>query len=410
LHQRSVFRRGSASRLLLAGLSAFAFQFPAGALELNVPGEPIQVHGFVSQGFIKTNANNYLAESTRGSFEFTEVGLNFSKELTDRLRVGVQLFARRLGPLDGFDANFDWFYLDYRWADWLGIRAGRVKLPFGLYNEINDIDSARVPILLPQSIYPTANRDFLLAQTGGEIYGRVSLASAGALEYRAYGGTLFLRSTTPPNSPYQIGKLNAPYVVGGRILWETPLEGLRVGGSLQALRLDADFFFNPSIFGPLQAAGTLPPDFTGKVGVQIPAILWVGSAEYSSGALLLAAEYSRWYVQATSTQSVLFPNISTMVSERFYGMLAYRVKPWLHPGLYYSGYYTDVQNRSGRANMQHDAAATLRFDINEYWLLKLEGHFMYGTAALDPTLNHDRPLTDLQKTWGVLLVKTTAHF
>ncbi len=401
---------GTLPRLHIAALCALAFQAPAGALELSLIGEPIQVHGFASQGFIKTTDNNYLAESKRGSFEFTEVGLNFTKALTDKLRLGVQLFARRLGPLDGFDAKFDWFYLDYHWADWLGVRAGRVKLPFGLYNDINDIDSARVPILLPQSIYPTSNRDFLLAQTGGEIYGRVSLSLAGALEYRAYAGTIFLPSTTPPNSPYQLGKLNAPYVVGGRILWETPLEGLRVGGSLQALRLDADFFFNQSIYGPLQMAGGLPPDFTGKVSAKIPAILWVGSAEYSAGALLLAAEYSRWYVQVTSSQPILFPNISTMVSERFYGMLAYRVKQWLYPGLYYAGYYTNVGNRSGRDNMQHDVAATLRFDINEYWLLKLEGHFMHGTAALDSSLNDGRRLSDLATNWGVLLVKTTAYF
>ncbi len=402
--------RGNLSRLRVAGLCALAFHAPASAFELSVPGEPIEVHGFASQGFIKTTDNNYLAESKRSSFEFTEVGLNFTKELTDRLRLGVQLFARRLGPLDGFDAKFDWFYLDYRWADWLGIRAGRVKLPFGLYNEINDIDSARVPILLPQSIYPTSNRDFLLAQTGGEIYGRVSLSLAGALEYRTYAGTIFLQSTTQPNSPYQVGKLNAPYVVGGRILWESPLEGLRVGGSLQALRLDADLFFDQSLYGPLRMAGALPPDFTGKVSAEIPAILWVGSAEYSAGALLLAAEYSRWYVQATSTQSVLFPNISTMVSERFYGMLAYRVKQWFHPGLYYSGYYTNIGNRSGRENMQHDVAATLRFDINQYWLVKLEGHFMHGTAALDPSLNDNRRLSDLQANWGLLLLKTTAYF
>ena len=31
--------------------------------------------------------------------------------------------------------------------------------------------------------------------------------------------------------------------------------------------------------------------------------------------------------------------------------------------------------------MQHDVAATLRFDINSHWLVKLEGHYMTGTAA-----------------------------
>ena len=96
----------------------------------------------------------------RGSFEFAEVGINFTKALSDRLRLGVQLFARDLGPIGNYDAKFDWFYLDYRLSDWLGLRAGRVKLPFGLYNEINDVDAARVPILLPQSVYSTRNRDY----------------------------------------------------------------------------------------------------------------------------------------------------------------------------------------------------------------------------------------------------------
>src|SRR5262249_32905537 len=129
----------------------------------------LEVHGFISPGFIVSTDNNYLSESKHGSFKLSEVGLNFTKPLTETLRAGIQLFARDLGRSGNYSAKFDWYYLDYRWRDWLGIRAGRVKVPFGLYNDINDIDPARVPILLPQSVYPVTNRDFLLAQTGGEL-------------------------------------------------------------------------------------------------------------------------------------------------------------------------------------------------------------------------------------------------
>jgi hypothetical protein len=285
-----------------------------------------------------------------------------------------------------------------------------VKLPFGLYNEINDIDSARVPILLPQSIYPTENRDFLLAQTGGELYGRLGLSTAGVLDYRFYGGTLFFQPSPSPNSLFQIGKLSTPYVVGTRFLWETPLEGLRAGGSVQALRLDIDLFYNQSIWGPLQAMGQLPIDFTGKVSAQIPAVLWVGSVEYSAQDLLLAAEYSRWHVSASSTQPALFPNSSTMASERFYGLASYRFRKWFQTGVYYSALYPNVDRRAGRENMQHDFAATLRFDINAQWLWKVEGHYMHGTAALSSTLNNDKPMSQLKQDWAVLLVKTTAYF
>src|SRR5690606_4253673 len=38
----------------------------------------LQLHGFVSQGFIYSIGNNYLARSRKGSFEMTEAALNLS--------------------------------------------------------------------------------------------------------------------------------------------------------------------------------------------------------------------------------------------------------------------------------------------------------------------------------------------
>ena len=124
---------------------------------------PVEIHGFVSQGFIASSGSNYLADSKQGSFEFSEVGINFSKQLTDRMRVGMQLFTHDLGPLGNYRTRFDWFYLDYRFWDWFGVRAGRTKLPFGLYNESSDIDAARVPVLLPSQFiqYPIVNSCYL---------------------------------------------------------------------------------------------------------------------------------------------------------------------------------------------------------------------------------------------------------
>ncbi|HEY3821334.1 MAG TPA: hypothetical protein VGL81_29410 [Polyangiaceae bacterium] len=354
----------------------------------------VEVHGFVSQGFIATKSNNYLdTDTTHGSFQFSEVGINFTKSITDKLRLGVQLFAQDFGTTGSYDIKADWFYVDYHWRDWLGFRAGRVKIPFGLYNEVQDIDSARVAVLLPQSVYPEQNRNYLLAQTGAEIYGYGKLGDAGALEYRLYGGTIFLDLTTPPGSPYQFQSLNVPYLAGGRLLWETPLEGLRVGGSAQTLRIDATVL-----------------DGSMSAGLQLPAVLWVGSAEYVHGDLLLAAEYSRWIIGENTTNPAVLPSAPAVTSERAYVMATYRAARWLAPGLYYALQFPNVDQRSGRENQQHDVATTLRFDINDNWLFKLEGHYMFGTAGLDPTLNNNTPLNALQQSWGVLLVKTTAYF
>jgi hypothetical protein len=395
---------------------ALAFESRAAAQQASEEtADPLalQVHGFVSPGFIVSTNNNYLSESKRGSFEFAEVGINFTKPITDDLRVGVQLFARDLGRTGNYNAKFDWFYLDYHFRDWLGLRAGRVKIPFGLYNEINDIDAARVPILLPQSVYPVNSRDFLLAQTGGELYGRLQLNRAGVLDYRAYGGTIFVQADIAPGAPYAISRLTVPYLVGGRVLWETPVEGLRAGGSVQYLHLDADVQFNAAAWTPLVMSGDLPMDFTGLVKTTIPALLWVGSVEYARDALLIAAEYSRWHTKIESDTPSLFPGptVSTSAtSERAYVMGSYRVASWIVPGMYYSLYFPDVRQRTGRAARQHDVAATLRFDVNDHWLVKLEGHFMHGTAALESRINENKQLAQLADNWWVFMVKTTAYF
>jgi hypothetical protein len=43
-------------------------------------------------------------------------------------------------------------------------------------------------------------------------------------------------------------------------------------------------------------------------------------------------------------------------------------------------------------------------------LLKLEGHYMSGTATLDPALNDDTPRSELARDWGAFFAKTTAYF
>jgi hypothetical protein len=313
----------------------------------------------------------------------------------------LQLFSRDLGGPGSYKINADWFYLDYRWRDWLGVRAGRVKIPFGLYNDIADIDAARVPVLLPQSVYPTQNRDFLLAQTGVEVYGYVDLDAAGTLDYRAYAGTIFLDIGDAVSSgALQLKHLWTRYIAGGRVLWETPVPRLRIGGTLQALQLDTQFLYA----GP-DADPTKPRFFE----LDLPVVLWVASAEYATDDLTLTAEYSRWHIRSRSSATAVVPN-SSSESERAYVMVSYRVAPWLQPAAYYAVTFPNISNRSGRANQQHDVAATLRFDINPSWLLKLEGHYMKGTASLSASLNNGTPPAALPEDWTVFLVKSTAYF
>ena len=286
-----------------------------------------------------------------------------------------------------------------------------MKIPFGLYNDTSDIDAARVPVLLPQSVYPLTSR-FLLAQTGAEIYGYADLRRAGALEYRIYGGTLFIDLPNQAGAPIPITKIAVPYVFGGRLLWETPIEGLRFGGSIQPLRLDLNLLLPASAMAPAT-----------PVTYGISAVLSVVSIEYAAHDLLLAVEYGRWRIKRRKQRSdaVSCPRPPVVWQERGYAMAAYRLKTRLQVGLYYSVLFPDVDKLNlwdatiaskshGRADLQLDGAASLRFDINPHWLVKVEGHYMHGTAGLDPALNGNTPRPAMTEDWGVFLVKTTAYF
>ncbi len=388
-------------RALGAVIVAASIGSPANAAELDDAPSPsaVAVHAFVSQGYIKSTGNDYLVQSKgAGSFDYSEAGINFTAQLTDNFRVGIQLFANELGKLGQYATSADWYYLDYHLRDTFGIRAGRLKMPLGFYGDIADIDAARVPVLLPSGVYPAVNRDLLLAQTGGEIYGHLRAGLLGALDYRLFGGSLQIVLPSQAGSPTQISNYAVPYVGGGRVLWETPLEGLRVGLTGVALRAKASAVF--------PGAGTPAPMLNESEDLYYG----IGSIEYAVHDLLLQAEFASSRAALTTDNPTTFPN-RLVVSEAGYGLAAYRVRRWLEPGVYYSLAYFDrnLGAEQDDRNVQHDLAATLRFDVNTFWIVKVEGHFMHGTELINGGDIMADVLTN-PVNWGVFLIKTTGYF
>ena len=121
--------------------------------------EGFQVHGFLSQGyFLTSNHNNLFGDSTHGgSLGFTEIGVNVSWVPRPDVQLAIQGLSRRAGGAAEGEPELDFALLDYAAVETadrrLGARVGRVRLPFGLYNDARDVPFTRPSILLPQSIY-----------------------------------------------------------------------------------------------------------------------------------------------------------------------------------------------------------------------------------------------------------------
>jgi hypothetical protein len=378
---------------------------------LEVP--TIDIHGFVSEGGFVSTANNAIGHSKRGSLEFFETGLNVSTEVVDQLRVGVQLFFRREGSLRDSAPQIDWAFLDYRAKPWLGLRAGVIRMPFGLYNEYSDIDAARLPILLPQSIYPVRNREALLSHTGLALYGNHPVGALGELDYQAWLGTLSVPANALELNGASLDEVDTRYVTGAQLFWQPPVDGLRLGATLVRASIDFQLTLDADQVAALIAAGLVPADYDGRLTIsQKPTQFWILSGEWIHDDWLVAAEYSRATKHQRTTLPDLLPTIDED-AELLYAMVTYRLTSALETGVYYSVTSLDAHDRDGSdahwANAynayQRDHAAMLRWDVNDHWLWKAEAHVIDGTAEL---LSAPNPKP--QHYWGLFLFRTTVTF
>jgi hypothetical protein len=186
-------------------------------------------------------------------------------------------------------------------------------------------------------------------------------------------------------------KFNVPYAFGARLLWDTRVTGLRAGASFLNLRLDTVAFL------PMGMTATIQNNTT----------FGVAFLEWALRALTLTAEYSRGHSKQESVVPTANLNVT---SESGYVMAALVATPWLQTAVYYGLGFPDVHRRVGLANQQHDLTGTLRFDLNRYWLIKLEGHYMVGTAGLNNPLRLGPPPLNPATHWAVFLLKTTVYF
>jgi hypothetical protein len=134
----------------------------------------VQVHGFFSQGYAVSDNNNYLTmQTSRGTAQMTDGGINLTWRINDKLRVGVQVYDHYIGDLGKGRVSLDWALLDYRFRDWLGFRGGKVKTPLGLFTDSQDQEFLYPWALLPQAVYPLDLRETNSAHTGGDLYGDI---------------------------------------------------------------------------------------------------------------------------------------------------------------------------------------------------------------------------------------------
>ena len=125
------------------------------------PAYAIQFDGFFTVGAAinnDSNDNTYIGSlGDRGitqdvTFETdTRFGIQMTSEVSDNMSVVAQLLGS--GTHGNFDAVIEWAYADYEFADWISLRAGKIKQPVYLVNDYVEVGYAYPWIRPPVEVY-----------------------------------------------------------------------------------------------------------------------------------------------------------------------------------------------------------------------------------------------------------------
>jgi hypothetical protein len=365
---RTAVVRATMAAVVLAGATSASAQS-----SFTVADKEVQVHGSVQQGFVFSSGNNFLTMKSRdGSGAMTDGAFNLSSQLTSKLRVGAQVYTRNIGDLGNGALQIDWAFADVKVNSKFGVRAGKVKTALGLYNDTQDMEFLHTWALLPQGVYPLDLRSVTIAHVGVDAYGRLPLNEMGSVQYTVYGG--FIQDDTNGGYRYGIEDQGMRFTrdiesrgAGFDLRWSAPIDGLTAGYSLLQTKVGV---------GVQLVTPPIP------VEVDIPVSRRQALfGEYQYDKLKVAAEWRQESMEQELTPAIAPP--STITARGWFASGAYRVHERVELGTYHSRYVADVALPSAADdNHINDTAVATRVDLNRFWHVKVEGHFLDGNGNI----------------------------
>jgi hypothetical protein len=375
----------------------------------------IHIHGFISQGYMISDRNNYLADSHGGTLEFNDAAINFSRQLYPNFHIGCQLYTRDIGDVGNNKIEIDWAFADFRMTDLVGFRLGKIKIPHGLYNETRDIDMLRTFIFLPP-VYYDISRSTINALNGVDIYGNYQFETIGNIEYQILNGVKRIETDSGwsrymERRGMDITRFESGYTGCGKLTWSPNIEGLRLGVTNIFFDINADAETNQF---PLSAQYRIDgPDLRYQLS---NFNIMVNYVEYTLQEMIFAAEYMtfRGDLVIKTLSSEMEPIVFNVPikTDALYLSMTYRLKNNFEIGGYYAVFWPDASDKNGKLQTQDyigwhkEAAICFRFDITNSIAFKTETHLIDGGALMMPQDNPD----GVEQRTALLLLKLSYSF
>ncbi len=315
----------------------------------------ISINGFGHQSWVKTDTNTYIvANSADGSVRDYVMGLTFTAKPSDRVYVRAQILH---GP-DGL--NLDWGFGEYHFNDNVGFKAGKVKLPFGLYTQTMDVKALQPFAFLPGIYFYGVN-----SYNGFGLFGSHELENGWGGEVELYGG----------ESPTAAGDGTLEDFVGGQVWVTPPVDGLKFGAGYWQMNL--------------RVAGW----------PELPVSIVMPSLEYVGDKLFLRGEAN------------IIKLDKEKESKSFYVEAGYMVHALIQPVARWTHAVDD--NFDADLNTTTEDEDAIGIGINffpaEGMVVKLENHFVTGNSSLEASQRNGWNLTPDDK-WNLTALSVAFMF
>jgi hypothetical protein len=334
---------------LIVGVTALACLLAGGggAYAQTVPGwmSKVSIHGYASQAYAVSEDHPIFGIPTSGTAEYRDLALQFRYDPNRRNAVVVQFRHERFGlRRTDDDVQLAWAFYQRNVSDRLSLKAGRIPLPLGIFNEAAGAATTS-PFFRPaQEFYDL----HYTSRTVDGVMGSASLGRPGpgawSFDVDAYFGRWALDQWDLEQ------RADARGAWGAQVWANTPWPGVRIGGGAYRCKVDpTDAYGQEYDYAALHASIDADLDrwrlatevFTGNLG-----------EEYG--------RYRTWYGQVGF-------DVTPKLSVHARGTLA-RVEA---PG---SGHHARVSDDLGLA---------VNYAVHPSLLFKVEGHTNEGLLRDD---------------------------
>lgn len=317
-------------------------------------GEKLELHGYGHAAYLETNKNTFLGADPGGTWHYKDASLVLTAVLHERSNAWVQLHR-----VDN-DSRIDWAFVDYRFNYGSTLKLGRIKTPFGLYNDYRDVEYLR-----PSSVKPFMYLDVtsvIPESFQGVGYSYQSNIANGRMTLNMYSGKII----DSEDSDEEFKTL-----IGGRATYNAPTPGLE---------------FIASFYQSGLKKNTGASDDIQTVAFSIG---------YKPESLDLKFEVAR-------------KSVFSITNFTYYGQVAYTINDLWRPFLRYDYITTDKNKTSDPSFYQRSIAVGLGYSINEYFGIRMEQHFNngYGLAVATNEMTADAG----EKNWSMTVISLNFIF